>query len=126
MYLPGVSNWKIIEQLFLVLLDGKNSGDKIAGVFAMQTLSMIWDFCRIKSFLYCDAKTGWLKSNGLRELWDNLPCNVNVGKVHQADAATTIHTYNGPVIVTDPPYYDNIGYADLSDFLLCMATTPAP
>ena len=22
----------------------------------------------------------------------------------------------GPVIVTDPPYYDNIDYADLSDF----------
>ena len=22
----------------------------------------------------------------------------------------------GPIIVTDPPYYDNIGYADLSDF----------
>ena len=36
--------------------------------------------------------------------------------MHQADASTTIHAQGGPVIVTDPPYYDNIGYADLSDF----------
>ena len=33
-----------------------------------------------------------------------------------ADAATTIHANDGPVIVTDPPYYDNIHYADSSDF----------
>ena len=46
----------------------------------------------------------------------HLPSNVNVGAAHQADSSTTINTSNGPVIVTDPPYYDNIGYADLSDF----------
>ena len=32
------------------------------------------------------------------------------------DASTTMSYPQGPVIVTDPPYYDNIGYADLSDF----------
>ncbi|WP_416208440.1 DUF1156 domain-containing protein, partial [Chloroflexus sp.] len=37
------------------------------------------------------------------------------GQAFQADAATqTISTDN--IISTDPPYYDNIGYADLSDF----------
>ena len=41
---------------------------------------------------------------------------------YQADAATTnIHSEGGPVIVTDPPYYDNIAYADLSDFFLYLA-----
>ncbi len=30
--------------------------------------------------------------------------------------AQTVHIHNGAVISTDPPYYDNIGYADLSDF----------
>ena len=32
------------------------------------------------------------------------------------DASATRDVPKGPVIVTDPPYYDNIGYADLSDF----------
>ncbi len=93
----------------------QNSGDFIAGVFAMQTLSMIWDFAESNPF--CTATQNWMAQiEWIARVVDNLPCDVNVGEVHQADAATTIHTYNGPVIVTDPPYYDNIGYADLSDF----------
>ena len=32
----------------------------------------------------------------------------------QADAAT--RNYSGMVLSTDPPYYDNIGYSDLSDY----------
>ena len=38
-----------------------------------------------------------------------------MGFVTQANAATQRITYN-KVVSTDPPYYDNIGYADLSDF----------
>lgn len=37
------------------------------------------------------------------------------GTAIQADAQTQTLT-NGKVVSTDPPYYDNIGYADLSDF----------
>ena len=33
-----------------------------------------------------------------------------------SSARSTIDAEHGPIIVTDPPYYDNIGYADLSDF----------
>ena len=47
---------------------------------------------------------------------ENLPNSTNSGEVHQANAATTAHSTDTPVIVTDPPYYDNIDYADLSDF----------
>ena len=46
----------------------------------------------------------------------NLPIDVNTAIAHQADASTTIYAQDGPVIVTDPPYYDNICYADLSDY----------
>lgn len=41
---------------------------------------------------------------------------MNAGQAQQADASTTVHVERGPVIVTDPPCYDNIGYAHLSDF----------
>ena len=47
---------------------------------------------------------------------ERLSTSVHPGKAHQADASTTILSDAGPVIVTDPPYYDNIAYADLSDF----------
>lgn len=40
---------------------------------------------------------------------------LSTGKVRQRDAATS-NGIDNIVISTDPPYYDNIGYADLSDF----------
>ena len=40
------------------------------------------------------------------------------GKIVQFDAAASNGILSG-IISTDPPYYDNIGYADLSDFFYC-------
>ena len=40
---------------------------------------------------------------------------VGIGFSTQEDAATQAVS-SGKVISTDPPYYDNIGYSDLSDF----------
>jgi len=40
---------------------------------------------------------------------------IGVGHVRQS-SATIVPTYSKEIISTDPPYYDNIGYADLSDF----------
>jgi len=38
------------------------------------------------------------------------------GVVWQLDAAAASPDVQAPVISTDPPYYDNVGYADLSDY----------
>ena len=38
---------------------------------------------------------------------------TGIGEASQADAAT--RSYSGVVISTDPPYYNNVGYASLSD-----------
>ena len=93
----------------------QNSGDKVAGVFAMQTISMLWDFAESNPF--CTSTQNWMAQiDWVAQVVKRLPVDVNRGESHQADAATTIHADNGPVIVTDPPYYDNIGYADLSDY----------
>src|SRR5258708_21406148 len=43
------------------------------------------------------------------------PCNA-LGEAKQRDATTAINGVAHPLISTDPPYYDNIGYADLADF----------
>ena len=88
---------------------------KVAGIFARQAIPMMWDFAESNPF--SQFAGNW---NGNLE-WvvrvvEQLPANANTGKVYQADASTTIHANEGPVIVTDPPYYDNISYAELSDF----------
>ena len=93
----------------------QNSGDKVAGVFARQRIAMIWDFAEANPF---SASTqNWMAQvEWVSEVVDSLPADVNPGEARQADASKTIHSDKGPVIVTDPPYYDNIDYADLSDF----------
>lgn len=93
----------------------QNSGDFIAGVFARQAIPMMWDFAESNPF--CSASQNWMgQIEWIAKVVERLPIDTNSGKAYQADASTTIHAQGGPVIVTDPPYYDNIGYADLSDF----------
>ena len=93
----------------------RNSDTKIAGVFSRQAIPMVWDFAEANPF--CPGSQNWdAKVEGIARAIIRLPQDVNQGQVYQADASTTIHVVNGPVIATDPPYYDNISYAELSDF----------
>ena len=93
----------------------QNTGDFVAGVFGRQAIPMIWDFAETNIFSH--STQNWMAQiNWVAKVLDQLPTDTTIGEVHQADAATTIHIADGPVIVTDPPYYANIDYADLSDF----------
>lgn len=92
-----------------------NSGEKVTGVFGRQAIGMIWDFAESNPF--SNSTGNWMAHiNWIGKVIERLPADVSGGVVHQTDASTTIYAENGPVIVTDPPYYDNINYADLSDF----------
>ena len=91
------------------------SRDLVTGVFGRQGIGMVWDFAEGNRF--CSSSGNWTgQIEWIAKAVDHLPADVNGGEAHQADASTTIHAQNGPVIVTDPPYYDNIHYADSSDF----------
>ena len=93
----------------------QNLGDFVAQVFTRQAISMIWDFAEAN--LFSTSTQNWMgQIEWVAETVEHLPADVNGGEAHQADASTTIYAEDGPVIVTDPPYYDNIGYSDLSDF----------
>ncbi len=93
----------------------QNSGDFVAGIFDMQTISIVWDFAEPNPF--SSSTQNWMAQiEWIARVVERSPVRVNVSEAHQADASTTIHAEYGPVIVTDPPYYKNIGYADLSDF----------
>ena len=87
----------------------------IAPTFARQALQMTWVFAEANPF--STSTQNWIAQvEWIAKVIENLPSSTNAGEVHQADATTTLHAIDAPVIVTDPPYYDNIGYADLSDF----------
>lgn len=81
--------------------------------FARQAIPMVWDYAESNPF----ADTG----GSLRTALDKgamaihaLPAKPSAFAI-QADAATQ-KISSGKIISTDPPYYDNIGYADLSDY----------
>ncbi|GAB4574741.1 MAG: DUF1156 domain-containing protein [Anaerolineae bacterium] len=90
-----------------------NSRELIRNTFGRQALPMIWDFADTNPF---SSSTGnWLAC--VDWVWksiETVPAIEN-GLALQEDA-TRLQARRDIVLSTDPPYYDNIGYADLSDF----------
>ena len=105
----------------------------VAHTFGRQAIPMTWDFAECNPF---SSSTGnWMGMIAwVRKALEHLPASVP-GKAVQRDArarvrecagrpATTSRQPRGEsgtgvrrtAISTDPPYYDNVGYADLSDF----------
>jgi putative DNA methylase len=80
-----------------------------------QAIPMVWDFAEANPLEKSSA--GFLDCvRVVAKCLDNLPLNVIAGQVKQLDAAAAVKGAPCPFVCTDPPYYDNIGYADLSDF----------
>ena len=89
--------------------------EMIRTVFARQGIPMTWDFAEANPF--SNSTQNWMAQIAwISRVVERFPTSANTGEAYQADAATTIHATDRPIIVTDPPYYDNINYADLSDF----------
>ncbi len=91
---------------------GPTWGTKTRNTFARQAIPMSWDFTEVNPL---STQSGSFE-NSLDYTAKGVLCAGNSnGHAHQADAGVqTISA--GRVVSTDPPYYDNIGYADLSDF----------
>ena len=88
--------------------------EAIRNTFGRQAIQMVWDFAEVNPF---SSSTGSYESaiNNITKAFDNLPTNYINGESYQLSAQTQSLS-NNKVISTDPPYYDNIAYADLSDF----------
>ncbi len=91
----------------------KTSMDQSIATFARQAIPMVWDYSESNAFSGMAGDFGTTLSNMLRVL-DNLGVGV-AGDARQVDARTKMAS-GYRICSTDPPYYDNIGYADLSDF----------
>ncbi len=86
------------------------------GLFARQAIPIVWDFAESNPLGGSSGSWEVLMKGSTRAF--SSPAfssgNKSPGEIGQADAAT--RNYSGLLVSTDPPYYDNIGYANLSDF----------
>lgn len=87
---------------------------KIVNTFGRQAIPMSWDFAEANPFSESSGHFYRFVSL-IGEVFDVAASGFSYGKIDQQDAAQTTLAI-GRVISTDPPYYDNIAYADLSDF----------
>jgi putative DNA methylase len=87
--------------------------DRLRGSFQRQAIPMTWDFAEA-SPLAAFGGSFTTVAQSEAEAIDTLPQANMAGTSQQADAAN--RDYAHLLISTDPPYYDNIGYSDLSDF----------
>ena len=90
-----------------------SSGGFIVQVFGRQAIPMKWDYAEANPL---GNATGCFVSmiDGIYKALLMIPAKL-VAFAKQSDAQTQTISQD-KVISTDPPYYDNIGYADLSDF----------
>jgi len=99
-----------------VLSRWQPNGEKVADVFSRQALPMVWDYAEV------NVLTG--ASRSFRELFKDVITNIeyqslirDASNVAQSSATCLPYLDNSfDAILTDPPYYDNVPYAYLSDF----------
>jgi putative DNA methylase len=92
----------------------QKSPDRLTQAFGRQGIPMTWDYAEANPI--SDAGGGFsITPVAVEKVLLRLPINSPVASVRQRNAALATHLQS-PVISTDPPYYDNIGYADLSDY----------
>lgn len=96
------------------LCSWNNANAQLRNLFARQAMAMTWDFAEANPF--SRKLASW--DSQLRGLVKGVSClpTLGTGDAVQRDARARVRENPGVVVSTDPPYYDNISYADLSDF----------
>jgi adenine-specific DNA methylase len=95
----------------------KATGESVVDMFGRHAISMVWDFSESVPFGggtgSWDSAVRWV-DGAVRSIAE-LP--LDSAQVQQADAQhSPLPSESVEVWFTDPPYYDNIPYADLADF----------
>ena len=86
----------------------------IMSTFGRQALAMVWDYTEANPF----SNSSGNFYQGVIQICKVISNTSNNAKglVQQLDVYADRSLSSKPIISTDPPYYDNICYADLSDF----------
>ncbi|WP_353948617.1 DUF1156 domain-containing protein [Sporolactobacillus sp. Y61] len=91
-----------------------NTNAQMRNTFARQAIPMVWDFAECNIFSHSSGSFDSLFKR-LCEAFTSLCKGKINGEAYQQSAVNQLKITN-TMVSTDPPYYDNIGYADLSDF----------
>ena len=90
------------------------SNQKVMHLFGKQAIAITWDFP--EAAILQDTVGGFYPAaEFIADCILKLPADPSPSYAYQSDAQSQTLTTR-KVVSTDPPYYDNIGYADLSDF----------
>ena len=102
-----------IENIGSSIASWMNDRGAFRETFARQAIPMVWDYAEANSF----ARAGGSFETAVEKISmvvGALPA-ISTGSASQSDASVQSLTKD-KLVSTDPPYYDNIGYSDLSDF----------
>ena len=94
------------------LVSWKPSMDQAIHLFTRQAIPMLWDFAESHILGQKNAGSYVTTVGGVCKVIDRLPTGYRSLAVQRS----AIDVKSGVLVSTDPPYYDNIGYSDLSDF----------
>jgi putative DNA methylase len=90
------------------------AAEKLVSTYGLPVLPMTWDYTEANPF--SDSSGNWMLGiEQASEAVANTPA-FGSGHAFQADAAQPHQPPRPWLVSTDPPYYDNVPYADLSDF----------
>lgn len=91
-----------------------STGEKLQHLFGRPALSMVWDFAEANPF--SDRSGHWSgQLSWVQRAVASAP-GWGLGEVSQQEAAARVAEMPNSLVCTDPPYYDNVPYSDLSDF----------
>ena len=88
----------------------------IRSTFGRQAIPMVWDYAECNPFSQSTGNWSACVDWGLRFIAKHSETQLREGHTVQLDAAVALPDGQLSLISTDPPYYDNIDYAELSDF----------
>ncbi len=90
------------------------AGETMGHTFPRQVVTMVWDYCEANPF--SSSTANWMSMvDRVAKSVESLPA-AREGIVRQMDARVFVRDNSNMVISTDPPYYNNIGYSDISNF----------
>ena len=88
----------------------------VVSTFGIQALPMVWDYAEANPFADSAGNFSRMVNLVAKVIERQCPESPIPGVTLQSNASANPMLVKQPVISTDPPYYHNIGYADLSDF----------
>lgn len=93
-----------------------NTGEKMSATFGRQALPMVWDYAELAPFGGAsggaNGAINWIVEAIRAQAHIEIPASVRRGSA----TALPWHPASIDTVITDPPYYDNVPYADIADF----------